>query len=157
MNGTGAEPILVAPTGNAFIPNSVSRDGRWLVFTESTAIDSIISIRSREDSNKVVRVRERGTEGDASVSPDGLWLLYSSVPSTRREVLVRAVPKEAGGSASAVGKWQISTAGGAQPAWRADGKEIFYIAPDGMMMAVPIESDEDPSVLAFPRRSSRLG
>ena len=53
------------------------------------------------------------------------------------------MPKEAGGSANTVGKWQISTTGGSQPAWRADGKEIFYVAPDGMMMAVPVESGED--------------
>ena len=26
--------------------------------------------------------------------------------------------------------------------WRADGKEIFYVASDGMMMAVPVESGE---------------
>ena len=75
----------------------------------------------------MIRIQERETERDGSISPDGRWLLYSSVPSTRREVLVQSIPKEAGGSASAVGKWQISTAGGSQPAWRADGKEIFYV------------------------------
>jgi hypothetical protein len=64
-------------------------------------------------------------------------------PATRREVLVQSVPKEAGGSPNAVGKWQISTAGGGQPVWRADGKEIFYVAPDSMMMAVPVESGEN--------------
>lgn len=53
------------------------------------------------------------------------------------------MPKETGRSSSAVGKWQISTAGGSQPTWRADGKEIFFLAPDGKMMAVPIESGED--------------
>jgi hypothetical protein len=42
-----------------------------------------------------------------------------------------------------VGKWQISTAGGSQPAWRADCEEILYVAPDGMMMAVPVESGEN--------------
>lgn len=44
--------------------------------------------------------------------------------------------------ATSAGKWQISTEGGSQPMWRADGKEIFYVASDGMMMAVPIESGE---------------
>lgn len=36
------------------------------------------------------------------------------------------------------GQWQISIAGGIQPRWRADGKELFYIAPDAKLMAVPI-------------------
>jgi len=53
------------------------------------------------------------------------------------------MPKKAGGPASAVGKWQISTAGGSQPAWRADGKKIFFVAPDGTMMVVPIETGAD--------------
>ena len=35
-------------------------------------------------------------------------------------------------------KWQISTAGGYQPQWRRDGKELFYIAPDRSLMAVAI-------------------
>ena len=42
--------------------------------------------------------------------------------------------------AAGVGKWQISTAGGAKPRWRRDGKELYYIASDGKMMAVPVKS-----------------
>ena len=40
--------------------------------------------------------------------------------------------------AAAVGKWQISTAGGDKPRWRRDGKELYYIAPDRKLMAVPV-------------------
>jgi len=142
-NGIGPETILASQTGNGLYPSGVSRDDRWLAFTESSPVHSVIMLRSREDANKIVRVQDRETERDPSISPDGRWLLYSSTPATRREVLVQSMPKEAGGSASAVGKWQIYTAGGSQPAWRADGKEIFFVAPDGMMMAVPVESGEN--------------
>jgi len=142
-SGVGKEMIIAGPAGNVLAPTAVSHDDRWLVLTEASALHSIITIRSREDSSKVVRVQDRQTERDGSISPDGRWLLYSSIPATRREVLVQSVPKEAGGSASAVGKWQISTAGGSQPTWRADGKEIFFVAPDGLMMGVPVESGED--------------
>jgi eukaryotic-like serine/threonine-protein kinase len=38
------------------------------------------------------------------------------------------------------GKWQVSNAGGEQPRWRSDGKELFYLSPDGKMMAVPVTS-----------------
>jgi hypothetical protein len=41
--------------------------------------------------------------------------------------------------AVAVGKWQISTAGGEKPRWRRDGKELYYIAPDQKMMVVPVK------------------
>jgi hypothetical protein len=36
------------------------------------------------------------------------------------------------------GKWQVSTSGGQEPRWRQDGKELFYVSPDGKMMSVPI-------------------
>jgi Tol biopolymer transport system component/predicted Ser/Thr protein kinase len=141
-NGIGPETFVISQQIGGW-PTAVSHDGRWLVFVEATPLHSIIALRSREDLSKVFRIQERGTERDGSISPDGRWLLYSSVPASRREVLVQSVPKEAGGSANAVGKWQISTTGGSQPAWRADGKEIFYVAPDGMMMAVQVESGEN--------------
>ena len=40
--------------------------------------------------------------------------------------------------ATAVGKWTISSAGGDKPRWSKDGKELFYIAPDRRLMAVPV-------------------
>ena len=39
--------------------------------------------------------------------------------------------------AAAGGQWQVSTAGGISPCWAADGKELYYIAPDGTLMAAP--------------------
>jgi Protein kinase domain len=141
-NGIGPETILTSQQYTDR-PTAVSHDGLWLVLMESTPLHSVIALRSRRDPSKVIRIQDHGLELDGSISRDGRWLLYSSVPATRREVLVQSVPKEAGGSPDAVGKWQISTAGGSQPAWRADGKEIFHVAPDGMMMATPVESSEN--------------
>ena len=37
-----------------------------------------------------------------------------------------------------LGPWQVSTAGGSFPRWRRDGKEIFYLAPDGTLMAASV-------------------
>ncbi len=39
---------------------------------------------------------------------------------------------------SSPAKWQVSTSGGASPVWRRDGKELFYLAPDRTLVAVPI-------------------
>ena len=36
------------------------------------------------------------------------------------------------------GKWQISPAGGTQPRWRRDGRELFYLAADGALTATTI-------------------
>jgi hypothetical protein len=42
------------------------------------------------------------------------------------------------------GKWRISTAGGEQPRWRGDGKELFYVAADGKMTAVAVKAAAVP-------------
>lgn len=142
-NGIGQETILGRKTGDPWYPSAASPDGKWMAFVEASPVHHVILLQARGDPSKIVRIAERGFELDPSFSPDGRWLLYGSVPSARREVLVRSISKETGGPASAIGKWQISTAGGSQPAWRADGKEVFYLAPDGRLMAVPIESGPD--------------
>jgi hypothetical protein len=36
------------------------------------------------------------------------------------------------------GKWPVSNGGGSQPRWSRDGKELFYFAPDSMLMAVSV-------------------
>ena len=41
------------------------------------------------------------------------------------------------------GKWQVSTAGGVEPRWRRDGKELFYVGPDGRVMAVSVGTGAD--------------
>ncbi len=58
-------------------------------------------------------------------------MAYQTNESGRFEVVVQPFP-EAGG------KWQVSTAGGVAPRWRADGKELYFLAPDATMMAVPV-------------------
>jgi len=65
-------------------------------------------------------------------SPDGKFIAYASDESGRREVYVQTFP--AGG-----GKWQVSTSGGSDPRWRADGRELFYRS-DRRLMAVPVSA-----------------
>ena len=41
----------------------------------------------------------------------------------------------------AAGKWQVSRGGGTEPRWRRDGGEIFYVAPNGVLTAVPVNAE----------------
>ena len=66
-------------------------------------------------------------------SPDGHWIAYQSNESGRYEVYVAPFPGPGG-------KRQVSTAGGAQPRWRADGKELFYRAGDNRLMAAAVDA-----------------
>jgi len=70
-------------------------------------------------------------EKQGQFSPDGSWFAYTSDKSGRYEVYVQRFPPSEE-------LWQISTSGGAQPRWRRDGSELFYLSPEGALMAVPI-------------------
>ena len=67
-------------------------------------------------------------EEQARLSPDGRWVAYLSNESGRDEVYVQSFP--ATGS-----KMQVSNGGADLPVWRRDGKRLFFIAPDGSLMA----------------------
>jgi hypothetical protein len=71
------------------------------------------------------------TELGARLSADGRWLAYFSDESGVEEVFVRSYPDLAE-------RWQVSTAGGTQPRWRRDGRELYYVAPDRRIMAVDV-------------------
>ena len=64
-------------------------------------------------------------------------MAYASDETGRREVYVRPFP-------SGEGVWRISVAGGDQPRWRGDGKELFYVAADGKMMAASVRAVPGP-------------
>lgn len=67
------------------------------------------------------------------VSPDGQWMVYESDESGNRvEVFLRPFPAVAGR------REKISVEGGRYPLWAPKGNEIYYVTPDGDMMAVPI-------------------
>ena len=72
-------------------------------------------------------------EANAQFSPDVRWLAYQSDESGQNEINVQPFP-------GPDGKWQVSNAGGTQPRWNRNGKELFYIAADGKLMSVAIET-----------------
>ena len=69
------------------------------------------------------------------LSPDGRWLAYCSAQSGRPEVFVQGFPE-------AREQWQqVSNRGGCSPHWRRDGKELYYLAADGQLMAVTVKAN----------------
>ena len=112
-----------------------SRDGRFLVFTmrgEKSLSD--LWVLPLSDNRRPAPFLETAfNKTQAQISPDGRWIAYTSYESGGDEVYVQGFPTP--GS-----KRQVSTAGGVQPRWRSDGKELFYLAPDQRLMAVPVAS-----------------
>jgi hypothetical protein len=68
---------------------------------------------------------------NAEFSPNGTWVAFQLNESNRFEVYVQPFPRG--------DRVRISTDGGVQPRWRADGKELFYIDADNRLMAVPVD------------------
>jgi hypothetical protein len=73
-------------------------------------------------------------ERNATLSPNGSWLAYSSDETKRDEIYVQTFPQQGG-------KWQVSTNGGRLPRWSRDGKELFFVGADRKLMVVEVKSD----------------
>ena len=79
-------------------------------------------------------VASPGDQMHANFSPDGSSIAYTSNESGRFEVYVQSLRPPAR-------QWPISVNGGYEPRWRADGQELYYLADDQMLMAVPVSSE----------------
>jgi Tol biopolymer transport system component len=125
-----------------------SPDGRYLLYNsidpQSNADLWLLPMAGDRTPSVFLKTPFRETYG--AFSPDGRWVAYASTESGRPEIYIRPfVPPGAAGTVrpssgnpETTGQWQVSTAGGIHPRWRADGKEVYYINPAGAMMAAPI-------------------
>ena len=90
-----------------------------------------------DDPKPVPFVQTRIQRRTGRFSPNGRWVAYVSNQSGQSEVYVRAFATDfSSGSASTGGSVLVSRGGGTAPRWRGDGRELFYLAPNGKMMAV---------------------
>ena len=114
-----------------------SMDGRLLMFDVHTAgQQDLWTLSLSEDAAAEAFVESEFDEDDGQFSTDGRWVAYASNSSGRHEVYVGAF-RHPGQTAL------ISTDGGKQPKWRADGRELFFLAADGQLMAVSVDGDGD--------------
>jgi Tol biopolymer transport system component len=134
--GLEKEKALVNQPGvtDDFLPNSWSADGQQLLFTDQSPSRTYLAIVALAGGPKVPLLNGKANETNGQISPDGKWVAYASDESGAWEIYVSSFP-------GAAGKWQASRGGGTEPRWRGDSKEVFYIAPNGMLMAVPVTSE----------------
>ena len=144
-SGEGDEKeLLRTNSARALFANSWSPDGRFLLYatyvaTASNTANLDLLVLPGDDSKPVAFVRTGFNEEQGRFSPNGRWVAYVSNQSGLSEVYVREFATDfSSGSASRGGSVLVSHGGGTAPRWRGDGRELFYLAPNGKMMAVEV-------------------
>jgi Tol biopolymer transport system component len=131
--GASTEELLVTMNTTNGWGTDWSRDGRFILYQRpgaETAQDLWIAPQFG-DRQPFPYLQEPFSEQNGVFSPDGRWIAYVSDESGRNEVYVQAFPRSGE-------KRQISTNGGSAASWRGNGEELFYLAADRMLMAVPM-------------------
>lgn len=146
VSGSGPETRLLA-NRITDSPTQWSRDGRFIVFFELDPKNKrdlwVLPTRAGAvDGKPVPFLQSEFDELLGQISPDGHWMAFTTDQSGRREVFVRPFPR-------GEGAWIISINGGQAPRWRGDGKELFFVAADGKLMAVPVKTATPGSVAFF--------
>ena len=136
-----------------------SPDGKFILYNVNSS--SVWAVPIDGDRKPFAVLKTSFSERQSSISPDGHWIAYESLESGRDEIFIQSFPPSSG-------KWQISNAGGSQPSWRGDGKELFFlngtkimavdirISGGGVEAGLPHELFDVPDLLPLPLRNSYL-
>jgi eukaryotic-like serine/threonine-protein kinase len=148
---TGKDELLLEGQGNfTMTPSSWSLDG-FIAYT--TRGSNVWVLPLFGDQKPFAFAETPFNEASAVFSPDGRWIAYTSNEGGQMDVYVQSFPGPGA-------KSQVSRDGGTHPVWRADGRELFYLAADGAMMAVPVGAghafDAGPPQLLFSTNAWRL-
>jgi hypothetical protein len=143
----GGSPEFVLRPANA-TPNSpqVSLNGQYLCYgrVDNTGNFDILLRGLGESGEGMPLVADSAYEASCRLSPDGRWMAYHSNESGELNVFIRSFPDPSI-------KQRVSLEGGQRPSWRSDGGELYYVAPDGGLMAVPVTTTPTLSVGAHER------
>src|SRR5262245_8193681 len=131
ISGGPPEPLFATDVRGTAL--SWTRDRHYVLIrraNDKTGQD-LVAVSTMGEPREISVATSPFDETEGQFSPDGKWVALVSIESGRTEVYVQSFP-------DGKSRTQVSTAGGAQVRWSADGKEIFYLAPDGKLMAVSV-------------------
>jgi len=141
----GGQDQQLLHTGNQLWPDDCSSDGRFLLYEDVSPKSAgdlwVLSLSGSKSGIPLVNSARRESQG--TFSPDVKFVAYASDETGRPEIYVQTFPD------ASLGRWQISTNGGMMPAWRGDGKELFYLTLDRKLIAVNTSN-------GFPASSSNV-
>ena len=134
-----AEPERLTDSPDMQLPTSITPDGSTVVFHSFMQGLEALRLDGKGDGRPYVLVKTPHEERNGVVSPDGRWLAYegeSSAVAGQLDIFVRPFPDVQRSL------WQVTSSGGLYPAWGAGGRELFYLKPDGTLVALPVEGTD---------------
>jgi serine/threonine protein kinase len=133
--GGGSEKVILQSEGPTKYPTDWSLDGRFVLYRmqEPTSRLELWVLPMGGDRTPFPFLKKSFGVNQAQFSSDGRWVAYASNESGKWEIYVAPFPGPGG-------NWRVSPGGGVEPRWRRDGKELFYIASDGKLMAVTVNA-----------------
>jgi hypothetical protein len=139
---SGPEARLLLESPQHKMPTSISLDGRFLLYTSATIGSTrcdVWVLPLTGERKPYPLIRHAFDQWQAQFSPDGQWVAYVSNESGRQEVLVCPfAPLSTSDADSAAESVTVSKSGGTTPRWRGDGKELFFLTPEGAIASVPV-------------------
>lgn len=135
-SGAGVEELFYK-SGEGKAGNSWSPEGKFLIYYsigQPTHL-RLLAAAGPPDRLPVPLVDQKFASVTGRFSPNGRWIAYNSNESGTSEVSVRAFDAATGTAGDPI---VVTSGGGRTPLWSGDGKELFYIAGDGMVTAVSV-------------------
>jgi eukaryotic-like serine/threonine-protein kinase len=139
-SGGGAEELVLESRTRLFL-DDVSPDGAFLLYNQDGPPSTLWVLPMAGDRKPVLFRAGQSHSKEGRFSPDGRWIAYTSSDSGRAEIQVQDLVAESGAAKPTHDDLTVvSTNGGRFPRWSRDGKELFYLAPDNTLMAVPVKT-----------------
>jgi serine/threonine protein kinase/Tol biopolymer transport system component len=114
-------------------PSDWSRDGRYLIVDRGNiGAQDVWVVPLSEPDKAFPLVQSQFSERGGQFSPDGRWVAYQSLQTSRNEIYVTAFPQ-------GKGRWQISAGGGTQPRWSPDGRELYFVSAEDDLMVATVD------------------
>ena len=145
LNAAAGQQLLLSSAGSFQFVWDWSRDGRFILYTNidaQTGRRELWALPLDGDKKPLAMGSDRSSE--ARFSPDGRWFAYVSDESGRNDIYVRPFDSSStSGSSQAGSPYTIVSKGNvaAMLGWRDDGRELWYVTPDSMVMSVPVKLD----------------
>ena len=149
LSGGGAVEKLLASADRSIFEAILANDGKRIVYRLGGIPGDLYYVHRDSTDKPHPLLESRFDERAPGISPDDRWLAYVSDETGRDEVYVRPFPEGSG-------RWLISAAGGTEPRWSRNGKELFYRNAD-TLFAVRIDSQPQSGFAAGERTALFTG